>query len=129
MGRLIGFLLAFPLAAQSLSLSCPPPAKFNQPAVCTISATGPASLQFVLTSAPKVNIAISPLVGGKSVSAGANGIYMLIGMNATPLSGNVASVTVPAHSGNVVLTLSQTLGSSGSGHVVQLSPAVSVSVQ
>ena len=123
-------LLSLPLAAQSLSLACPPPQKFNQPAVCRMNFTGGAvSLQWVLTSSPQTNITVSSLAPGKTVSAGLGGIYMLIGSNTTPVSGAVASVTIPAHSSSVVLTLSKPLGSSASGHAVQISPGVSVTVQ
>jgi len=128
--KLLAFFCALPLAAQSLSLSCPPPQKFNQPAVCTANFSGGAvSLQWVLTTTPRANITVTSLVSGKSIAAGANGLYMLIGGNANPISGAVASVTVPAHSGSVTLTLSKILGSSASGHAVQINPGVSIRVQ
>lgn len=52
-----------------------------------------------------------------------------MGMNSTNLSGKVATVTVPAKSGTVTVTLLGTLGSSSSGHAVQVNPATSVTVQ
>jgi len=123
------FLLSLPLAAQSLSLSCPPPAKFNQPAVCALNFTGSASsLQWKLSSTPGVTLAVASAIPGKTIST-ANGIYLLMGMNSTNLSGKVATVTVPAKSGTVTVTLLGTLGSSSSGHAVQVNPATSVTVQ
>ncbi len=117
------------LSAQSLSLSCPPPAKFNQPAVCSLNftpTTPASSLQWKLTTS--VTPSVVSTVSGKSIST-ANGIYLLMGMNSTNLSGQVASVTIPAKSGTVTVTLLGTLGSSSSGHAVTVNPATSVTVQ
>ncbi len=70
----------------------------------------------------------STAIPGKSISS-FNGTYLLVGMDATPLNGQIATVTIPAHSGNVRLELSSALGSSATGHAVTVSPAVSVTVQ
>ncbi len=123
------FFLSLPLAAQSLTLSCPPPAKFNQPAVCAINFTGTAvALQWKLTTSPAVSLAVTSAIAGKSLSV-SNGTYLLAGMNQTALTGKVATVTVPARGGTVTLTLSGALGSTATGHAIAVSPGVTVSLQ
>jgi hypothetical protein len=122
-------LLSLPLAAQSLSLSCPSSMKFNQPTVCTLNfAGGAAALEWNLTVNPSVPVKVQSLIAGKSV-AGANSVYALLGMNTTPLAGSVATITIPARAGSVTLTLSKPLGSSAGGHAVEVDPGVSVTVQ
>ncbi len=126
--KLLLLLLALPLAAQTLSISCPSPAK-NKPQICPITFTGiAASLQWKLVSSPVVNITATSTAAGKNIGS-FNGTYLLVGMNATPLAGQVATITIPAHSGNVRLVLSDTIGSSATGHAVTVSPAVTVTVQ
>ncbi len=115
--------------AQSLSISCPT-AK-NKPQTCPIALVpGPvpvASAQWKLITSPVVTLTFAATSPGKSLSA-FNGTYLLVGINATPLTGEIAVVTIPAHSGNVRLTLSGAIGSSAAGHAVPVSPAVSVTV-
>ncbi len=133
--KFIAFLLSLPLAAQSLSLSCPSPKNFNQPAVCQLSFTPgslpnqqASSLQWKFVIAPPITLAVASAVPGKSIAT-ANGIYLMMGPNAVNLSGTVANITVPARSGPTTITLSGTLGSSSSGHAVTVNPAASVTVQ
>ncbi len=122
-------LLSLPLAAQSLSLSCPAPQKFNQPAVCSIAFIGTASaLQWNLTASPAIKLTVATNLPGKTLSSN-NQTYILIGMNAIEISGSVATVTIPAHSGTVTLTLSGVIGSTSAGQAVAVSPAASVTVQ
>ena len=125
--KFLAFLFALPLAAQSLSIACPAPEKFNQSASCQINFTGGASaLQWKIASS--VSLTVTSAIPGKSL-ASANGTYLLIGTNATNLSGTVATITVPPHAGTVTLTLSNVLGSSPTGHAVTVNPAASVTVQ
>ncbi len=123
-------LLGLPLAAQSLTLSCPP-RKPNQPTVCPIMFTGSAvSIQWKLSSVPPVNFTVTSSTAGKSIS-GNKGLYMLIGMNKTPLTGRIATLTLPGmppHSTGPVLTLSGALGVNAGGHAVNVGPAVTLSV-
>ncbi len=120
------FLFSLPLAAQSLSISCPP-AK-NKPQVCPIVFTGGASsLQWKMVASPAVNLTASSAVLGKSLVSNA-GTYLLAGMNSVTITGQVALITIPAHSGNVTLLLQNVIGCDAKGHQVQVSPAVTVTV-
>ena len=128
------FLLSLPLAAQSLSLTCPPPTSFNQSAVCQVVLSTPATTpvsgaQWALTTNPKTTLTVASLIPSKSVGAGPTGIYLLSGANQTPISGAIASVTIPPHSGAVTIMLSQPLGTSPAGHAIPLSPGASATVQ
>lgn len=124
---IIPLLLSLPLAAQSpLLLVCPQP-PHNNPAVCTLSLAGPVSAQWNITTSPTVSgITAKSLLTGKSLGLGTNGLMMLFGVNATPLSGNIASVTIPKHSGTLVVKLSNIVASDAGGHAVAVPPAVSV---
>lgn len=124
-------LLSLPAFAQGgLSLSCPAPIKFNQPAVCTIAFTGTAAaLQWTLTTSQPASLSVASLISSKSIGVGLNGLYTLSGMNATNVSGNVATVTIPPHSGTVTLNLSNAMGASSTAHIVVVTPSVTVTVQ
>lgn len=126
----IAIAYATSLAAQSLSLSCPPPQKFNQSAVCPLIYSGPpvTGLQWKFATSPNVSLQVASSAPGKSLAT-ANGIYMLLGMNATAITGTVAKVTIPAHSGAITLTLTNPLGVGPTAHAVPISPGVSVTVQ
>lgn len=126
--------LSLPLAAQSLSLSCPNPSSFNQSAVCQIVVTTPAATsivgaQWTLTSTPKVTLTVTTPIASKSIGVGPTGVYVLSGVNKTAISGVIANVTVPAHSGSVTLALSGAVGTSATAHAVPITPGVSVTVQ
>ena len=132
--RFLVFLLALPLSAQTLSLSCPAPSSFNQAAVCQAVLSVPTITPVVaalwtLTATPKLALTSASLVSSKSLSVGPTGIYMLSGVNKTTISGAIASITIPPHSGAVTLQLSQPQATSPTAHAVPISPGISVTVQ
>lgn len=121
-------LLSLPALAQgNLSLSCQPPSNPSKPTVCTLNLTGTAAaLQWTLKTSTTVQITVASLVPSKTIGVGLNGIYILSGMNATTLSGAVATVTIPKHSGKVTIGLSNASGASSTAHIVVVTPSVSV---
>ena len=134
MKYLIALLLGTAAFGQTLSLSCPPPTSFNQSAVCQIVVATPAATpivgtQWTLTTAPKVTLTVTTPIASKSIGVGPAGVYVLSGVNKTAISGVIANVTIPAHSGAVTLALSGAVGTSATAHAVPLTPGISVTVQ
>lgn len=125
----LALLLPIVAVAQSpLLMVCPQPPK-NSPATCTLNLVGPSSVQWNLTTSPTVSgVTAKSLVTGKNLGLGTNGLMMLFGMNATPLVGNIATVTIPRHNGAIVVKLSNIVASDAAGHAVAVAPAVSVTV-
>ncbi len=128
----VGLLLSLPLAAQTLTLSCPP-MKPNKPTVCpiTLMGSGIVDLQWNLTAVPPVAMTVQAVSANKSIVSNGS-IYMLTSMNATPIVGKIATVTIPGqmpHTPGPILTLSNAIGVDAAGHAVTVAAAISVQVQ
>ncbi len=125
------FLVSLPLAAQSLSMSCPPK-KPNRPTVCSLAmlAKGVVGAQWNLKAVPALTMTVASTVAGKSIGSN-NGLYIINGMNANTIIGKMATITIPAqppHSNGPMLTLSNALGVDAKGHGVPLGASISVNV-